>query len=243
MPHAHRLILSIVIALSGVLFTPQHSVANEQCALFQKAFTASYYGSYKGWRVDATQQLSSLPDKRWEFTVNANNPIGNIHQQSTFTLGGNKTFNSERYLHERKILFKTYLEETLFDWKNKQANSKRDERTRSVTIQGGELDDLNYQLALRCDLLAGNTEFHYSVVDWNEVDDLVFKVIGEEKLETDLGLLDTVVVKRIRNNNNRITTLWFAKDLNYQMVKLLQEEKKDTEAYLLYIKSLTFSKP
>lgn len=239
MQRQHRLILSIVTALlPGLLATP-HSLADEQCALLQKPFTAAYYGSYKGWRVDATQQLASLPNRHWQFTLNAHNPLGSINQQSTFTLDKDKTIDSERYRHERKVLLKNVLLETLFDWKKMQANSTRGDSARTVKLQGNELDELNYQLALRCDLQAGKTEFHYSVVDWNEVDKLEFRVTGEEKLDTELGLLDTIIVKRIRNNNNRITTLWFAKDLDYQMVKLLQEEKKDTEAYLLYIQSIS----
>lgn len=238
MPRKH-LSFSFIAALLGGLLTAQTSVADEQCSLFQKPFTAAYYGSYKGWRVDATQQLSTLPNNHWQFTLSATNPVGSINQQSTFALDKNHKISSERYHRSQKVLVKNILLETLFDWKGKLANSTRGDSKRKVSLQGGEMDELNYQLALRCDLQAGKTEFRYNVVDWNEVDGLEFKVVGEEKLDTELGLLDTVVVKRIRNNNNRITTLWFAKDLDYQMVKLLQEEKKDTEAYLLYIKSMS----
>jgi len=239
MPRKHRFILPMMATLLLGLLNSQQSAADEQCPLFQKPFTAIYYGSYKGWRVDATQKLASLPNRHWQFTLNANNPVGSINQESTFTLEKNQAIRSESYRHARKILVKNTAQETLFDWKNKKAISTRGDSTRKVNLQGNELDELNYQLTLRCDLQAGKTEFHYSVVDWNEIDNLEFKVVGEEKLDTELGLVDTVVVKRIRNNNNRITTLWFAKDLDYQMVKLLQEEKKDTEAYLLYIKSIS----
>lgn len=215
------------------------TVAAENCPLFKQDFTASYYGSYKGWRLDATQQLKLLSNKHWQFTLSAENPLGNINQISTFSLIPGNGLHSEGYRHQRNVLFKNQVTETAFNWKTHQANSTRgSDSTRTVSLQGGELDELNYQLALRCDLQAGKTEFHYNVVDWSEVNQLEFKVVGEEKLNTELGLLDTVVVKRIRNNNNRITTLWFAKSLNYQMVKLLQEERKDTEAYLLYIKRL-----
>lgn len=226
----------LAILLLTALSTPWTQAADNACTL--KPFSATYYGSYKGWRVDAAQQLQVLPDKRWQFSLNAENPVGSIYQQSIFTLDANQSIHSEHYQHKRQILVKTSLLETVFDWKNHLATSTRDPSVRKVTLSGGELDNINYQLALRCELQAGHTEFHYNVVDWDETDKLDFKVVGEERLETELGWLDTVVVKRIRNNNNRITTLWFAKSLDYQMVKLLQEEKKDTEAYLLYIKSL-----
>src|SRR5690606_38684491 len=114
-------------------------------------------GSYKGWRVDATQKLSSLPDKRWQFTLYANNPVAIINEQSVFTFEENQKIRSERYQNERKILIKTTLMETVYDWKALQATSTRGDSIRQVKLQGGELDTLNYQLALRCDLLAGKT--------------------------------------------------------------------------------------
>ncbi len=238
MVYQHIRSLPFTLSLLLSLLAVQSSLADETCRLFNKPFTATYYGSYKGWRVDATQRLAALPDGRWQFTLNANNPVGSINQQSIFTLANN-ALTSERYRHERKVLVKNNISEIHFNWKNQQATSQYKDNQYKIKLQGGELDDLNYQLVLRCDLLSGKTEFHYPVIDHQEIDMLDFKVVGEEKLDTELGSLNTVVVKRIRNNNNRITTLWFAKDMDYQMVKLLQEERKDTEAYLLYIKSLS----
>jgi len=227
-----------LIVAWALLLSASHALATDRCSLLQKPFTATYHGSYKGWRVNATQQLSALPKQQWQFTLMANNPIGHFTQESTFTLDKKNAIHSSQYRHTQKILIKNSLEETFFDWKNKKADSARGDKKRSVTLQGGELDELNYQLALRCDLIAGQTEFSYQVVDWKRIDKLDFKIVGEQSLTTALGTLDTVIVKRIRNDEDRITTLWFAKDLDYLMVKLLQEEKKDTEAYLLYIESI-----
>jgi hypothetical protein len=144
---------------------------------------------------------------------------------------------SQEYSYQKKVLVNKSNLNTLFEWPKKRAVTTGN-KTGVVPLQDGEFDNLNYQLALRCDLIAGKTTFMYPVVDRDEVDHLEFKIMGEEVLETKLGKLNTVVLKRVRNNNNRITTLWFAKDRDYVMVKLLQEELKDTEAYLLYIDSL-----
>lgn len=223
-----------------LLAASTHTLAQD-CAVFKTPFTATYFGSFKGWRLDATQQLTQTSKKQWQFALTADNPIGSFQQTSTFGVDVHNSIISDHYQSKQKVLVKSEVLNTVFDWQKKQATSTHKGKTHTVKLQGDELDELNYQLALRCDLQAGKTEFSYPVVDRKELDLLDFKVVGEEKLATELGTLDTVVVKRIRNNNNRITTLWFAKDLDYQMVKLLQEERKDTEAYLLYIKSV--SKP
>lgn len=228
-----------LIALLSLLSIPAWA---QECSVLKTPHTAHYRGSFKGWRVNATQQLAATSSKgQWQFTSTASNPVGSITQQSLFKPDSQHHLLSQHYHYQRKVLLKTETLDTVYDWKARQASTTRDDTMRVVALQGGELDDLNYQLAIRCDLLAGQTEFRYPVVDRKEIDWLDFKVVGEEKLETALGVLDTVIVKRIRNNNNRITTLWFAKTLDYQMVKLLQEERKETEAYLLYIESL--SKP
>jgi hypothetical protein len=213
------------------------SLAEGTCSVLTTPYEAGYYGSYKGWRIDTTQKLEQRQKGQWRLSIHADNILGSIMEKSFFSVSPAGKIVSQEYSYQRKILINKSDMTTLFDWTKKHATT-RGNKTGDVALKGGEFDNLNYQLALRCDLIAGKTEFFYPVVDHDEVDDLQFKIIGEEVLETKLGKLNTVVVKRVRNNNNRTTTLWFAKDMNYLIVKLLQEERKDAEAYLLYIDSL-----
>ena len=83
--------------------------------------------------------------------------------------------------------------------------------------------------------MAEKEELAYPVYARDEKEIMTFQVIGEETLETDVGKLKTVVVKKVRDNDKRHTTIWFAKNLDYVMVKLLQEKREDAQAYLLYI--------
>ena len=49
--------------------------------------------------------------------------------------------------------------------------------------------------------------------------------MGEEFLKTELGIISTLKLKRIRQKSNRETFLWFAPQWNYLLVKLEQKEK------------------
>jgi len=210
------------------------------CPLLTQPYTATYYGSFKGWRIDTVQELEARQDGQWRLSIHADNFLGAILEKSYFTVTLEGTIRSQQYSYQKKVLLNRRDISTVFDWSTRHATTTGD-KTNTAPLVGGEFDDLNYQLAIRCDLMAGKTDMHYPTVDDNGPDTLEFQTAGEEVLDTQLGKLNTIIVKRIRSNNNRSTTLWFAKDKDYQMVKLLQEEKKDAEAYLLYIDSVQTS--
>jgi len=142
------------------------------------------------------------------------------------------------YLYERKGLLKrkkTLLQ--TFNWENQQVTSNSGKTSSTFDLPEQSTDKLSYQLAIRCDLKQGNTVLDYQVVDKKRVKQYSFKIIGEEPLETPLGILNTVKVERIRDANERQTFLWFAKELDYLLVKL---EQNDTGAnhYVISIKAL-----
>ena len=214
-----------------------NSFAGENCSAFTTPYTATYFGSYKGWRIETMQALEKRSNNQWRLSIHIDNALGSILEKTYFKISDNGKITSQEYSYQKKVFINKSQLSTVFDWIKKHAITSGN-KTGKVSLTGGEYDNLNYQLALRCDLMAGKNEFIYPVVDRDEVDRLEFKIMGEETLETKIGKVNAVMVKRVRNNNNRITTLWFAKDKDYVMVKLLQEERKDTEAYLLYIDTL-----
>lgn len=236
MPNYSLRALATTLLSGVVLLFSTPSFAEATCSTFTTPYEAAYYGSYKGWRVDTVQKLEKRGNGQWRLSIHADSALGSILEKSFFKISSSGKINSQEYSYQRKIFINKSNLETLFDWSKKRAVTTG-AKTGEVTLKGDEFDNLNYQLALRCDLMAGKSTFLYPVVDRDEIDNLEFKIMGEEVLETKIGKVNTVIVKRVRNNNNRITTLWFAKDIDYVMVKLLQEERKDTEAYLLYIDS------
>lgn len=89
----------------------------------------------------------------------------------------------------------------------------------------GEIDNQLYQLLIKADLAVGKTEFRYQTInDRGEQKELHFVVVGEETLSLPYGQLDTIKLKRVRENSRRETFVWLAPSLDYLLVRLLQQK-------------------
>ena len=95
---------------------------------------------------------------------------------------------------------------------------------RQAPYAPGLLDQHSLTLALLEDLRAGKgPQFVYKVLNKGRLETYTFKRVGEQKLDTALGKLDTVRIDRIRESSDgRSTRIYFAKSLNYAPV-LIQE--------------------
>ena len=95
---------------------------------------------------------------------------------------------------------------------------------RQVPYVPGLLDQHSLTLALLEDLRAGKgPQFVYKVLNKGRLETYTFKRVGEQKLDTALGKLDTVRIDRIRESSDgRSTRIYFAKSLDYAPV-LIQE--------------------
>ena len=68
-------------------------------------------------------------------------------------------------------------------------------------------------------------ELWYPVADRDELNTQLFRVVGREKMQTALGMLNAVKVQRIRENaNGKATTLWLALDKQFIPLRIEQKE-------------------
>ena len=90
------------------------------------------------------------------------------------------------------------------------------------------LDRHSLTVALVSDLRAGQgPEFVYRALAKGRAESYTFRITGEERLRTALGVLDTVRVERIRESSDgKRTRIWFAKSRGYLPV-LIQELDRD----------------
>ena len=104
------------------------------------------------------------------------------------------------------------------------ALSADDEQSRPVAINSNTLDELSYQLALARDIAdPGETTYSYETVDGHTLDQLSFRVIGEEIISTPLGDFRCVKLERNREaSSGRTTTIWLALDWSNLLAKIEQ---------------------
>ncbi len=115
-----------------------------------------------------------------------------------------------------------------FDWENYQAENTARGHSWRMPVPAGTLDKLSYVLVLMEDLAAERSELRYQIADGGRLKIYELRIEGEERIETALGSLDTVIVRRLRNDEERETLLWCAKSLNYLPVMIEHREKDGT---------------
>ena len=115
----------------------------------------------------------------------------------------------------------------VFDWVKKSVTNNVAKTTWKMDIAQRVQDKLSYQLQLQQDLLNGKESFDYQIADGGHLKDYKFAKVAEEVLDTPLGKVATVKIKRSRENDKRFTYAWLAPEWNYMLVRLQQEENGD----------------
>ncbi|GGI91737.1 DUF3108 domain-containing protein [Halopseudomonas pertucinogena] len=203
-------------------------------------FTASYAADMKSVPVngEAVHSLEQNSDGTWELKFRASMFVARLTEESTLTLESDQVVPL-RYRYERKGLGRGRETVQNFDWAAGEVRGVHKKEEFTLPTQPGLLDKTTYQLALQRDLMAGKTEMSYLVVDGDEVEQYQFRVTGNERVTTRNGQFDAVEVERIREPDaKRETTLWFARDWNYLLVRLSQIET-DGQHYQIVLKEAT----
>ena len=199
-------------------------------------FDASYTADWKQMPISGTasRSLKQGDGGRWELNFKASMLLASLTENSTFKVE-NDTYLPLTYRWAREGLGKNKQTELDFDWAEKQVlGSDRGDQVRQP-LNKGQLDKSTYQLALQHDVAVGKKAMSYQVIEGTDVDTYDFRVLGEEKVRTQAGLITAIKVERVRDptKSNRKTILWFAKDWDFLLVRLYQQESDDKEYQIM----------
>tara|TARA_R100001198_G_scaffold55568_1_gene31533 strand:- start:2927 stop:3709 length:783 start_codon:yes stop_codon:yes gene_type:complete len=209
-------------------------------AIELQPFSASYAADMKNIPVngEAIHSLQANEDGSWNLSFSASMFVARLTEQSTLRVADDR-IQPLTYHYERRGLGRGKEILQHFDWPQAQVTGTYKGESFSLPTEPGLLDKTTYQLALQADLAAGKTDMTYRVVDGDEIEEYAFRVVGEERVTTKAGQFDAVEVERVREPDaRRETTLWFAKDWNYLLVRLSQIET-DGQHYQIMLKEAT----
>lgn len=212
---------------------------SQESLSFPKAFTATYDAQWlpvalKGSAVRTLKfENSGRARLRFEGKI-----LGTLIQEETqLHWNGCLPVPSHYSRSKSNLLRNSIIDEQVFDWTRQQVVTRHKDDNTKLSISAPSYDPLSVQLALRCDLIADRKSFEYTVIYKQKLNRYVFKVIGTEKLQTPLGLLSTIKVIRSNNRDGKQTSLWFAPQLDYALVRLEQKEV-DNKHYVISLRSL-----
>ncbi len=137
------------------------------------------------------------------------------------------------YRYERTGGSKERHVQIAFDWKQKTVRTTVNGDPWRMALPPGTLDKLVYVLAMMHDLSTGKRDLQYTVADGGKLKTYRVEVIQEEPLETALGTLATLVVRRSRKESGRESFFWCAPSLHFLPVKLEHREKDGTLTALI----------
>jgi len=124
-----------------------------------------------------------------------------------------------------------------FDWQSGQVTSQVNDTVYQYPLHEDAIDQSAYQVNLMIDLARGERKFNYQVASRKEMRTYDVQHLGDERLETVLGELDTVIIRR---NAKETTTLWCANDLHFLPVKIQHKDKNGVfTAYLESVEGLS----
>lgn len=206
-----------------------------------KPHTAKYKASFKsGIPINgtATHTLVQLSPDIWRYQFNVDSLFADINEYVYFqTHQGHIVPITYHYtrsgwaVSDRRAILE-------FNWNTHKVLNDVQGVPWSMSIPDNALDKLGYQLQIKLDLMAGLDNLVYQVADGGYLKEFQFTIEGEETIDTELGEVTAVIVKKQRSEtDSRDSTLWFAKEWDYLLVKLIQKES-DGERYEINIQSV-----
>lgn len=191
-------------------------------------FIAEYKAKIKGFDVEAARFIKPLKNNRFELIFKAESLLASMEETSRFHLHEGKLI-PDYYQFNQSVLGKGSERNMQFDHEENRIISTMNGKTKELSIDSRVWDPLNYQLQLQMDLSSGNDSFTYQVANKKKIKEHHFVVVGEEKLNTAIGELNTIKVELRHKTNKRKTYIWLAKNWNHLLVRFEQWEKGKKE--------------
>lgn len=216
------------------------------------SFTANYkLQTLSVTQAYATTKLSIKGDNyRFESRIKPTAWIGIInnadrYEYSEGVIKNNEIIPQKYYYQHSDWLKSTRQVEITFDkQKNKITNYHLHINNKWKMDSVDQVQDrLSSQLSIILALQQSGTlkdkkEFSYSIADGGRLKQYIFTIIAEEKLQTPLGVLNTIKLEHHRSHQDGIMIIWCAEDLAYLPVKI-QHQQLGLPNYISVINSYT----
>ena len=142
-----------------------------------------------------------------------------------------------------KILFKKIRASANFNWKDSTLDFKEGKKEGSIKLEEGTLGPATAQLKMRLDLRLMDInklpdEIVYKVYFRGEIKERTYLLKGFEKTTTPLGIFNSLRVERqFLPEEEREQIYWFAPDLDFSIVRILNNDGRKSD---LLLKSIEF---
>lgn len=224
-----RTILAVLLTCAASL------AAGETPAL--PNYVATYSATFNGMPIDVTRKLSRTIEG-YAVAVTAKNWLGDIQELEKFHIDNEARILVDSYSSQRRFFGISRKENLVIDRPRGLALYDAKKKHREIPLRDNYFGPLGYQLQMSRDLAAAHSKYCYQVLMRGKVKDYCFEPTGEQVLDTALGKINTVQMRRVREDQERETVFWLAPQWDYLLVKLWQKEE-DGETYEIVLSGAT----
>lgn len=208
--------------LSALLLTLCFSAHADPLALVP--YRAHYKVMLKGIPVgESMQQLLYLQNGLYRLVVNTQ-PYLNIvpYQYMThtdFSFEHNEII-PQHHSYRHQEIKRNKKGNVYFNWSTKKITNPDCVPSWKADLIEGMQDKLSHTLQLRLDLMQGKRQaLYYTVAEETKILPYEFTIIGTERLNTNIGVLNTIKIKHV-DRKHQVTINWLAQDYEYLPVKM-----------------------
>ena len=212
-------------------------------------FSATYEARYGGFRANAERSLTTFDDTSIEMSTLLElkllgKSVSAIRETSSIFIDSNDgQTRSTQYSFIQSGIGKR-SRHIRFDWDAAIASTTLDNLTVELPLEHNVADSLSTYLEISRQLHSGETDIRFMGIYKGELEEIHYRVIGEEVTETAQGQFNTVRLKRIREpGSDRTTEIWLAKDWDHMLIKLVQEEPGSSTISLELSEAVMDGKP
>ncbi|MEJ2059804.1 MAG: DUF3108 domain-containing protein [Gammaproteobacteria bacterium] len=120
-----------------------------------------------------------------------------------------------------------------FDWSTRTLTGKLgNEQFSYQDIKPDTDDSFSLQLKIMQAVARGEKQVEFDALEKTKLKHYAFQIVGREKLDTRLGEIETVHVRRIKDKPSYKTDAWYAPKYGYLPVRIRQQHKDESPLVL-----------
>lgn len=235
--------LSVALLFAPALLADEENDSPDQTAammaeLAATPYTIAYEARYRGFRATGEGTLEVLDEGLYRMRTHIDlrffgRSLTSLDEQSDFRLDA-RTVLPQRYHFDQSGIGSRFRQQ-LFDHSDEEVLVQKDDEETTVAIPGTLLlDELSAIFYLRSRLALGEKDISFPVLDSDQVETHRYRVTETTTVENELGNFEALRVERIRApDSNRSTTLWFAPQQAFVLLRLIQTDPKDRTLELI----------
>ena len=189
-------------------------------------YSANYEVTWKaGWfpvTVKANRTLKASEQFDWILSFEAYSSIADLSEISQFNIIDN-VIQPQKYNYKTTGFLSKSRRSQEFNWVERKLWLPKKEVWADYELPDNLQDNMSYQEQIRLELMMGKTEFEYPIAYKNRLKHYYFEVVGKSQLNTKQGKVNAIEVKQTHLKNKKESThIWYAKDYDHLMVKLVK---------------------